>query len=73
MYVMISINLNIFEQSQVYNLYLRDTTISSNYVKVLALNPESSECGFVEVCYSTYTRNLKKIVSHPRLIQRRVY
>jgi hypothetical protein len=28
------------EQSQVYNLYLRDTTISPNYVKVLALHQE---------------------------------
>jgi hypothetical protein len=42
-------------------LYLGDKTISSNYVTVLALHPESSECGYVEVCDSTYTRNLKKI------------
>jgi hypothetical protein len=70
---MISINSNIFEQSQVYNLYLGDTTISFNYVEVLTLHPTSSEYGFIEVCDSTHTRNLKKIVSHPRLIQRRVY
>jgi hypothetical protein len=44
---MISINSNIFEQSQVYNLYLGDTTISFNYVEVLTLHPTSSECGFV--------------------------
>ena len=70
---MISLNSKILEQSQVYNLYLRDTTISSDYVEVLALHPENSECGFVEVCDSTHTRNLKKMISHPRLVQRRVY
>ena len=73
MYVMISINSKILEQSQVYNLYLRDTTISSNYVEVLALHQGSSECGFVEVCDSTHTKNLKKMVSHPWLMQRKVY
>ena len=61
------------EQSQVYNLYLRDITISSNYMEVLALHQGSSKYGFVEVCDSTYTRNLKKMVSHSRLMQRRIF
>jgi hypothetical protein len=70
---MISINSNIFEQSQVYNLYLGDTTISSNYVEILALHQGSSKYGFIEVYDFTHTRNLKKIISYQRLMQRRVY
>ncbi|KAK2423382.1 hypothetical protein QL285_033838 [Trifolium repens] len=64
-YVCDDINkLKILEQSNIYNLYLGDTILSSNYVKVLALHPKGSECGFVEVCDSTHTRNLKKMILH---------
>jgi hypothetical protein len=55
--MMISINSKILEQSQLYNFYLRDTTISSNYVEVLTMHQGSSdECDFVEVCDSTHRR-----------------
>jgi hypothetical protein len=38
-----SINSKILEQSQGYNLHFKDTTISSDYMEVLALHQESKE------------------------------
>jgi predicted glycosyltransferase involved in capsule biosynthesis len=41
LFLSISINSKILEQIQGYNLHFRDTTISSNYMEVLALHDTS--------------------------------
>jgi mRNA deadenylase 3'-5' endonuclease subunit Ccr4 len=76
----------ILGQSQAYYLYLKETTMSSNRVKILALRQASWECIFVEACNSTHTKKFvvfitkwwflqqfnMKIISHTLLIWRRV-